>query len=191
MSAATILRTARLNKGLSQRALAKECNVSQPAIARVESAVEQATLERLESWLRPLGSRITLVPFRTRTVWEAVEVIRDELAHDGFRHAIREVVQLADDLRSADPATRVALCINPPSTTGDQRFDALVAGITDEILSWDALPRPTWISDLRWYLQEPWDVEDVPALQQEARDATPPNIAQHGVFLDRSFFERA
>jgi transcriptional regulator with XRE-family HTH domain len=191
MKAAEVLRTARLNRGLTQRELAKKCQVSQPAIARIESAVEDATLERLNRLLLPLGSRLTVVPFRTRPVWEAVQVIGSELASGGFRHAIREVVQLSDDLRNADPATRVALCINPPTTTGDPKFDALVAGITEEILSWENLPRPLWLNDLRWYLNNPWDVEDVPALQQTAREATPPNISKHGVYLDRVFFERA
>jgi len=191
MKSAEVLRTARLNQGLTQRELAKKCQVSQPAIARIESAVEDATLERLNRLLRPLGSKVTLVPFRTRPVWEAVQVINLELASGGFRHAIREVVQLSDDLRNADPATRVALCINPPTTTGDLKFDALVAGITEEILSWDNLPRPLWLNDLRWYLDIAWDVEEVPALQEDARTATPTNIAKHGVFLDRVFFERA
>jgi predicted transcriptional regulator len=68
MTAADVLRTARLNGGLSQRELAKKCQVSQPAIARVESAVEDATMERLNRWLQPLGSKVTLVPFRTSTV---------------------------------------------------------------------------------------------------------------------------
>lgn len=184
MSAATILRTARLNKGLSQRALAKECHVSQPAIARVESAVEQATLERLESWLRPLGSRITLVPFRTPTVYEVAEVIREDLNEGQLRHAFRAIIQLNDNFDAVDPATQVAIAITPPVPTGDARFDALIAGLVEYKLDRTHLPKPTWLSDIRFFLDTPWDVEELPQLQAEARALTPEQFVHHGVFID-------
>jgi transcriptional regulator with XRE-family HTH domain len=184
MSSATLLRSARLNSGLSQRALAKECNVSQPAIARVESAVEQATVERLESWLRPLGSRITIVPFRTPTVYEIAEVIRKDLAANHFNHAFRAVIQLSDNFDAIDPATRVAIAITPPAPTGDTRFDALLAGLVEFKLDRAHLPRPIWLSDFRFFLDTPWDVEQLPQLQEEARRLTPEQFFRHGVFID-------
>jgi hypothetical protein len=164
--------------------LAKECNVSQPAIARVESAVEQATLERLESWLRPLGSRITLVPFRTPTVYEIAEVIREDLAADHFNHAFRAVIQLNDNFDAIDPATRVAIAITPPAPTGDARFDALIAGLVEYKLDRAHLPQPIWLSDFRFFLDTPWDLEQLPHLQEEARALTPPQFVRHGVFID-------
>jgi len=184
MTAADVLRTARLNHGLSQRELAKKCQVSQPAIARVESAVEDATLERLNRWLAPLGSKVTLVPFRTSTVYETATFIRDDLSAGEFLHAFRSIIQLNDNLERADPATRVALCVTPPGATGDIRFDALIAGLVEFNLESAHLPKPLWVSDLRFFLDTPWDLEQIPQLQEQARSATPEQFSRHGVFID-------
>lgn len=184
MTAAELLRTARLNRGLSQRELAKKCQVSQPAIARVESAVEDATLERLNRWLQPLGSKITLVPFRTSTVYETAAFIRDDLVAGEFEHAFRSIIQLNDDIERADSATRVALCLMPPATTGDRRFDALIAGLVEFKLEVAELPIPLWVSDLRFFLDTPWDIEQVPRLQEIARVGTPEQFSRRGVFID-------
>ncbi|CAB5037696.1 MAG: helix-turn-helix domain-containing protein [Actinobacteria bacterium] len=184
MKAAEVLRTARLNRGLTQRELATKCQVSQPAIARIESAVEDATLERLNRLLRPLGSKVTLVPFRTSTVYETAAFIRDDVSAGEFQHAFRSIIQLNDDIERADPATRVALCLTPPNATGDIRFDALIAGLVEYKLESVQLPKPLWVSDLRFFLENPWDLEQVPQLQERARLCTPAQFSRHGVFVD-------
>lgn len=184
MKAAEVLRTARLNRGLTQRELATKCQVSQPAIARIESAVEDATLERLNRLLRPLGSKVTLVPFRTSTVYETAAFIRDDVSAGEFQHAFRSIIQLNDDIERADPATRVALCLTPPNATGDIRFDALIAGLVEYKLESVQLPKPLWVSDLRFFLENPWDLEQVPQLQERARLCTPEQFSRHGVFVD-------
>jgi transcriptional regulator with XRE-family HTH domain len=184
MKAAEVLRTARLNRGLTQRELAKKCQVSQPAIARIESAVEDATLERLNGLLQPLGSKVTLVPFRTSTVYETAAFIRHDVSAGEFLHAFRSIIQLNDDIERADPATRVALCLTPPNATGDMRFDALIAGLVEYKLESAQLPKPLWVSDLRFFLENPWDLEQVPQLQERARLCTPEQFSRHGVFID-------
>jgi hypothetical protein len=151
----------------------------------VESGREDATVSRLEHLLNELGSRLTVLPSRRRPVWAAGEAVRRALdAHDE-RSAWREVIQLNDDLREADRATCVALAIAPPGRTGDSRFDALIAAVTDSALVDARLPRPEWLDEEAWNLDEPWDVEEIPSLRKAARNATPPAIRRHGVFLDR------
>ena len=186
MSASGILRSTRTSKGLSQRALANAARVRQPGLAAVESGSEDATVGRLELLLNELGSRLTVLPSRRRPVWAAGEAVRRALdAHDE-RSAWREVIQLNDDLREVDRATCVALAIAPPGRTGDSRFDALLAAVTDCALVDARLPRPSWLDEDAWNLKEPWDVEEIPSLRKAARQATPPAIRRHGVFLDRA-----
>jgi transcriptional regulator with XRE-family HTH domain len=186
MSASGILRSTRTSKGLSQRALAEVARVRQPGVAAVEAGSEDATVSRLEHLLNELGSRLTVLPSRRRPVWAAGEAVRLALVADNERSAWREVIQLNDDLRNVDRATCVALAIAPPGRTGDSRFDALIAAVTDSALVDARLPRPAWLNEDAWNLNEPWDVEEIPSLQQAARDATPPAIRRHGVFLDRA-----
>lgn len=184
MSAAGLLRSTRTSHGLSQRALATAAGVRQPGVAAVESGAEDATVTRLEHLLAELGSRLSVLPTRLRPVWAAGEDVRQALSRADERTAWREVIQLNDDLRAADRATRVALAVAPPGRTGDARFDALVAAVTDCALADGRLPRPAWLDEPAWSLTEPWDVEQVPALRDAAREATPPSIRRHGVYLD-------
>lgn len=184
--AAALLRSARINRGITQRALAASCRIHQPGIAAIESGAEDATVGRLDGILAHLGSRLSILPTTLRASWEAANDIRVHLAVKDERSAWREIIQLNDDLRSVDGATRVTLVINPPAPTGDVRFDALLAAIIDCALTDDALPLPTWLKESKYTLSEPWDVEEVPSLRLDARRNTPATLALHGIYLDRS-----
>jgi transcriptional regulator with XRE-family HTH domain len=183
MTAAMLLRTARHARGVSQRALSTAANVSQPGIASVESGSHDTTVGRLELLLTALGQRVTVLPTRTRPVWEAAVALREALDEGNQSTAWREIIQLADDLARETGATRVALTVTKPLLVGDARYDALLAAVTDFRLSQDRLPRPEWLDDSEYRLEEPWDVEKIPDLQSVARRQTPEAIARHGVFL--------
>jgi transcriptional regulator with XRE-family HTH domain len=58
MSAAALLREARMRHGISQRRLALRARTSQDAISRIERGVESPTLERLGHLLTMLGERL-------------------------------------------------------------------------------------------------------------------------------------
>ena len=189
MTASALLRAARSNRGISQRALAHAAGIHQPRIAALESATEDATVDRLAKLLRALGTQLTLVPSNLRAVWAAADDVRRALAEHDERSAWREIIQLNDDLRAADAATCVTLAVTPPALTGHAHFDALLAAITDAALTDRRLSRPAWLDDERWRLTESWDVEDVPALQQAARRSTPKAIRRHGIYLDRAVLE--
>lgn len=189
MTTSALLRSARQSRGISQRALAKAAGIHQPRIAALESAAEDATVGRLEDLLRKLGHQVTLIPSNRRPAWAAGEDVKRALVDGDERTAWREVIQLNDDLRAVDPATCVVLSATPPSGTGDPRFDALVAAVTDAAITDRRLPRPTWLNDEKWKLTEPWDVESVPSLQGAARRATPRALRRHGIYLDRKVLE--
>ncbi|MBM3669632.1 MAG: helix-turn-helix domain-containing protein [Actinobacteria bacterium] len=189
MTASALLRAARSHRGISQRALADAAGIHQPRVAALEGATEDATVNRLAELLRVLGAQLTLVPSELRPVWAAADDVRRALGKDDERTAWREIIQLSDDLRAADAATCVTLAIAPPALTGDPHFDALLAAITDAALTDRQLPRPEWLDDERWRLAEPWDVEDVPALQRAARKATPAASKRHGIYLERAVLE--
>lgn len=58
MDAATLLRTARVRSGLSQRALAASAGTSQAAVAAIESGRKQPTVATLERLLRAAGTEL-------------------------------------------------------------------------------------------------------------------------------------
>ena len=182
--AGLLLRTARQSRRLSTRALATASGTSQPGISSVENGHADATATRLDKLLRPLEFQLSILPTRLRPAFLAADDIRGALALADERTALREVVQLSDDLQRADPATRVALVVAPPATTGSARYDALLAAVVDVLLSRDGLPRPAWLDEPARVLDDPWDFEPVLALRAAARTLTPPAAARHGVYLD-------
>ena len=186
MTAATLLKTARHARGVSQRALSQVAHLSQPGIASVESGSHDTTVGRLDLLLTALGQRVTILPTRTRPVWEVAVALREALDGGNESTAWREIIQLADDLAREKGATRVALTITRPLPVGNARYDAVLAAVTDHRLSQDGLPRPEWLDAVEYRLDKPWDVEEIPALQSEARRHTPPAISRHGVFLRES-----
>lgn len=188
MDAGRLLRAARHARGVSQRALAKAAGVSQPTIAAVETGAHDATLTYLTRLLQPLNQQVSLIPTRTRPVWEAALDIEEALRANQASRAWRECVQLADDLARERPANRVALAVGRPLPVGDPRYDALIAAITDHRLSEADLPRPEWLDEPTYRLDEPWDVEPLPALQPSARRQTPPAFLRHGVYAAESEF---
>lgn len=52
----------------------------------------------------------------------------------------KSLVQMADDLATVEPATRVVLCVTPPPPTGSTGLDAALAGIVEHLLKRDRLP---------------------------------------------------
>lgn len=182
--AASLLSSARRNRSVSGRALARRTSSSQAGLVGVERGTTDATVDRLDRILRSLDYQLVALPTRLGTAANSAEDARRFLVDSRVDAAFRVVLQLAADLESADPALRVALCVSPPAPTGDPRFDALLAGIVEHLLSKDSLPLPEWVAEDTRTLAEPWDVEPVPALRAAARKRTPRALRRHGVFVD-------
>jgi len=182
MSAASFLRTARTSRGMSQRALAQRANVRQPGIADIESGAHDTTLSRLEELLAALQYRLTPIPTTSRGVWEVAYAVAAAVLASDEANAWRQVIQLADDLAREPAATRIALTVTPPPSTGSARYDALIAGLTEYRLR--GLPCPAWVNDSRYSLADEWDVETLPSLREAARNATPEEFSRHGIYLD-------
>lgn len=182
--ASTLLESSRRARGVSQRALARAAGASQAGIVDIAHGRKDATLERLDGLLRHLDYQVALLPTRRAGTAAVSEEVRAQLDQGRPEAALRAVWQLAANLQAVDPALRVALCVAAPAPTGDERFDALIAGVVDHLLSDAGLPRPVWLDEPSRFLAEPWDVEPVPALQAAARASTPDRLAAHGVYLD-------
>lgn len=65
MSAAEVLRDARLEAGLTQRELAEKAGMPQPVIARIESGASSPRADTLDRLLQACGRRIASAPRRS------------------------------------------------------------------------------------------------------------------------------
>jgi transcriptional regulator with XRE-family HTH domain len=185
---AALLRQARLAAGLSQRALAERVGCRQPNVSETESGRHDPLVGTLDRYVRAAGGQLAVLPTTTPTVADAATKVAEHLAAGSERRAYRTIIGLHDDLVSSDPAIRVALCVGPPPLVGDRRFDALVAAVVEHDLGAAKLPIPQWVSDPSRDAGG-WFVEDLPALHEVIRAATPPAFVRHGVWIDGAELE--
>ncbi len=113
--------------------------------------------------------------------------LAEEIAADLRRGAskgdvLRLVRQYVMDAES-DPAASIAA---EPRSTGDAKWDALVAGVAEDIAFRYALPTPGWVRRPDRTLAEWWFVTDFDAMRPQALVETPAALATHGVFMRRA-----
>jgi transcriptional regulator with XRE-family HTH domain len=184
MSAATLLRAARQATGLSQRSLAARAGRRQPQIADVERGKHDVTVDVLTELLAATGHRLVAVPSTRTSAADAAAAIRRALVAGQHDRALREALQLSDDLASSEPVVRAALCAAAPELSGDQRYDALIAGIVEFHLP--RASRPSWVLEENRALKGRWYVDDTPGLAELNLAETPPALLRHGVVLAAS-----
>ncbi len=181
MPASTLLRSARRSAGISQRTLAQRAGRRQPQIADVERGQHDVTVDVLTQLLTAAGHRLVVVPTTRTTPAETAEGIRDALLAARPDRALREALQLSDDLAACELPVRAALCAAEPETTGDIRYDALIAGLVE--LRLPGRSCPSWARSAARVLPNRWWVDETPGLAELNLAETPPALLRHGVVL--------
>lgn len=187
------LRKARLQKGLSQADVAARIGTTQSAIARLESGAADPRLSTLQRYAEAVGADLDAragdsSPSLQRTAAEVRNALGRAETGDGFRH----VVQFLNDIATLDATAARESIRNEPDTVGDCRWDALLAGIAEFVARRVGVPVPGWASSPGRFLHRFWFViEDIlgrpaPGLAVAAFTSAPPELANRGVFLDRS-----
>lgn len=92
---------------------------------------------------------------------------------------VRQFVMDAD--ASPDPSP---LMSSPPESTGDERWDTLIAGVCEDIAFRHGTAVPAWTTTQS--LTEFWFVTDFERLHPTAFLESPPALARRGVFMRRS-----
>ena len=87
----------------------------------------------------------------------------------------------------ADSALDRAAFFAEPSTTGDRRWDALLAGVVDYLASKHRFTPPEWTSG--HHVTPFWFVGSTPALHAYAYAHSPAPLAYRGVFIDPADLE--
>ncbi|WP_100445930.1 helix-turn-helix domain-containing protein [Glycomyces xiaoerkulensis] len=191
------LRAARVRSGLSQSEVAARIGTTQSAIARLESGASDPRLSTLERFADVVGVKLGVRSEHSRmsSLEFTAAQIRRSLAEHDSAEAFRQVVQFVDDIRRADAAAvRRAVRIEPEST-GDKRWDAMLAGIAEYVSRGVGLPVPGWASAPGRFLRRSWFViEDIierpsPGLAVLAFASSPPELAARGVLIDRTSLE--
>lgn len=183
---ASLLRRARAQAGLTQTRLAELAGTTQSAIAAYEAGTREPTVPVLTRLCAAAGSRLTLDIVSEPSLYRLADVARDIARVDAADEA-RRLRLVFEFLRGAheDAHPLVLLMATEPCPTGDQRFDALLAAIAEDLsVHADETP-PNWVHDASRFLDRAWWVSDLPSARASALVHTPASYRRRGVMIER------
>lgn len=158
----------------SQRSLAKQLGVSQSAIA-----------QRLQGFETDYDNNPYL------TLCSLAEALKQELLQDptDLSSCLRLVAQGVSDFRRLrHPRDRRTFLRQPPST-GDFRWDALVAAVAAREARLSGMDIPVWSEQSEFFLNQAWFVTRSAGLRPLAFVESPADFFVRNVYLDPAELE--
>ena len=188
-AAATLLRSARKNSGLTQEALASRVGVDQARVSRSEGGQESPRFETVDKLLAGTGHRLYSAPTRRDDAATIASHIRESVAAKDSRRALRQLIQLNDNLIAETGLVRGVLGLAEPESTGKKLWDAAIAGLVAWRLNEQSLPLPAWVSTPERKLERSRPLSADPADPIPQRSDIPDEFAERGVLAWRDTFE--
>jgi transcriptional regulator with XRE-family HTH domain len=195
MDLSDLIRSARRNAGLTQSDLARQAHTTQPAIAAYESGRRTPSVATLRRVLGACEHDLLIAAHPrirrgAQSLRELAPAIAADLRDRRESDALRRLYGFADDFRGSSRPGKVELLRKEPPFTGDERFDAALAGAAEHFAREAALSPPSWVdADIR-FVEPWWFVSSAPALDGYVLAHTPAAFARHGVFIAREVFDR-
>lgn len=158
----------------SQREVARQLGISQSAIA-----------QRLRDYTSDYGSR------HLETMQSLATEIRGlrEAADDSLPTLLRLIAQGISDFRSLSQAHDQRFFLREPQSTGDARWDALLAGVAAREARIAGIAIPRWTTKPDRFLHKAWFPTQTPALRALAFVESPADFAIRNVYLDPAELE--
>ena len=139
-----------------------------------------STLERL---LQGTGHTLFALPIQKADVTEAANAIRGLLKGGNTQGALRALIQLNDNLVSEHGLRRGVLGLCEPEPTGNQVWDAALAGLVAWRLAEENIPLPAWVDKPRFILPRPRSLRIDSADPIPDAVDIPPEFARRGVLV--------
>lgn len=115
--------------------------------------------------------------------------IRQELQEGDTTFAMRLLGQAVAELRGLDDPENLAAFLAAPPSTGDRRWDTLIAAVVARECRLRALPIPIWTRVPP--LERFWFPDDDPILNARTMQRTPLDLRNKGIWLDGQALETA
>jgi hypothetical protein len=97
--------------------------------------------------------------------------------------AMRLAFRFVEVFERASLEDRDRLVRDAPATTGDARYNALLAAVTEYVCARGAIISPAWVDDESRFLAEWWFVSGIISLHADAIAHSPISFARRGVFI--------
>ena len=187
-TAATI-RAARRARGLTQAQLAARAGVGRQWLVALEKGHDRAELGKVISVMNALGLTLTTredTPPPAGRTWltaaDAADAIRDELDRSDTDFALRLLGRALHEFgQLTDPADQAVFLAEPPST-GDHRWDTLLAATIRGACRRAGVRAPDWTRTRP--LTSWWFPVYDPVLTARTMQRTPVDLSTKGIWLD-------
>ena len=171
----------RAHSQLTQDELAARAGTSRSRLSAYENDRTAPELDTLERLAAAAGLELALAPRGSRRIAQQIEAIRHAVAEGRTSDAVRLVAEIVAWVR--DDVVSLDTLAHEPASTGDRRWDALLAG-TAELLHHEAgRPVPGWAASPARSLDFPWFVSSLRSLRPEIYRTTPAPLAARGVLI--------
>lgn len=184
------MRAARRRAGLTLAQVARAAGTSETNVSAYERGAKQASgrTERRLSAVIEAGSGSAVHAARLSTVPATAAALRRGLrAGWSTAELLRVVRQIRSDATHIESAADRAAFYAEPSTTGDPRWDALLAAVVEEAHLLRGEPAPAWTAGHA--LRSFWFVPDNPSLHAYAFAHSPMPMQVRGIMIDPADLE--
>jgi transcriptional regulator with XRE-family HTH domain len=186
------LRSHRRKAGLTAAQVARVTGTSESNVAAYERGDKvpgPSTLQRILDAIEA-GSESAIYVSELVTTPQAAAALRFGLRHGWApRELVGVVREQRSNAKSVSHPIDLRVFFARPSTTGDRRWDALLAGSTEEMAVRRHVPVPSWTKDVR--LEGKWYVTDDPGRNDYLDHHSPPPFHSRGVMIDPAALESA
>ncbi len=194
-SPGSLLRMIRQRAGLTQSEVARRAGTSQPTLARYEAGELVPRLDTLSRLVAAAEHTLVLsaqpdVRRGALPIDQVASDLRSLVGIDGVGAVWRRLLDFADDFRGSSRAGKVWLAASPPEILGDQRVDAAIAGLVEELCFESVIPTPTWVGEPQRFVTPWWFVSELSGFEAMALRDTPFALARHGVFVNQGALSR-
>jgi hypothetical protein len=105
------------------------------------------------------------------------------LAQGDDASALRLAFRCVELFDRAPLGERMHVVAQEPPSTGDARYDALLAAIAEYLCAREGVLAPTWVESPSRFLDQWWFVSGIRSLHADAIVHSPISFARRGVFI--------
>jgi transcriptional regulator with XRE-family HTH domain len=190
-------RAARRRAGLTQAELADRAGVSRQWLVAVERGHDRAEIGKILSVAGAVHLELRVnaagpsAPARRTwlTAADAARAVRTEVERGDEPFALRLIARALSDLRALDEPADVRAWLEEPPSTGDPRWDTLLAAATRWVCRRHSIRPPAWTRAEP--LDQWWFPAFEPVLAARTFQRTPPELSVNGIWLDPRALEVA
>ena len=182
---ADLLITARRQSGLTQAQMAKIAKTTQSAIAAYEAGRREPTVPVLQRMLEATGHNLVIAFEADENIYRIADLARD-IRKTPAKNGERRLRLVFEFLRDVNESQQLSLRFAvEPMATGDRRFDALLAAITEDSCVRGGVAPPSWVFANKRFLDEAWWVSNLKSARVQALVNAPASFRRRGVMIDR------